>query len=444
VINNFSNVEKLLFLILFPKVASRYSYLYTDKFSFTIEDVFENIKQLNLFEYKEIIEKIVAETSFTITRFDELVNEYSMNFWLNNFYCKYKEECTNVLKNYQFEVLNNELKVSLIKDNIVDIIDAIDKNDVIREANAIRKDYFEGYRNYFNENLIVTYSLALQIIQKKNDIIVKQKEYEEIKEKAQKIIRDYNKGYLFYYNRGYFDSLFDFDMNKKIISLENEIISKNIELLENDKRQNRASIYIQKFKQISGCSYLSEFGLYHIYFVDYYDKSYETQDKKIWDDRWLIWNFKNSSKRGKAPTIRRLVDAQFSVAFYLEEKLKNNFSLFELMDLTLFFVPASNALDNKNRYEDFSEDMVKRLHINSSYDYVQIFGSRAPKHDSENYIGNNDFKVVLDESYFKNKNVILFDDVCTTGASLYKYKCLLEQCGAYVIGAITIGKTKRL
>ena len=143
-----------------------------------------------------------------------------MNFWLNNFYCKYKEECTNVLKNYQFEVLNNELKVSLIKDNIVDIIDAIDKNDVIREANAIRKDYFEGYRNYFNENLIVTYSLALQIIQKKNDIIVKQKEYEEIKEKAQKIIRDYNKGYLFYYNRGYFDSLFDFDMNRDIARVE--------------------------------------------------------------------------------------------------------------------------------------------------------------------------------------------------------------------------------
>ena len=48
----------------------------------------------------------------------------------------------------------------------------------------------------------------------------------------------------------------------------------------------------------------------------------------------------------------------------------------------------------------------------------------------------------FDENSFKGKFVLLFDDVSTTGASIYNYKMRIEKLGAKVIGACTIGRTK--
>ena len=48
----------------------------------------------------------------------------------------------------------------------------------------------------------------------------------------------------------------------------------------------------------------------------------------------------------------------------------------------------------------------------------------------------------VDGSFFKDKYVILFDDVITSGKSMERFKRLLESAGATVIGGLSIGKTK--
>ena len=51
-------------------------------------------------------------------------------------------------------------------------------------------------------------------------------------------------------------------------------------------------------------------------------------------------------------------------------------------------------------------------------------------------------KFNLDSDFFKDKYVILFDDVITTGASVERFKNKMENAGATVIAALSVGKTK--
>ena len=65
------------------------------------------------------------------------------------------------------------------------------------------------------------------------------------------------------------------------------------------------------------------------------------------------------------------------------------------------------------------------------------------KNDPTNNTGHSiPPEVEYEQSFFKDKYVILFDDVITSGASMERYKCLLEASGATVIGGLSIGKTK--
>ena len=47
----------------------------------------------------------------------------------------------------------------------------------------------------------------------------------------------------------------------------------------------------------------------------------------------------------------------------------------------------------------------------------------------------------FDTDYFKNRNVIIIDDIITKGLSMLRMKQLLEHLGATVIAGISIGKT---
>lgn len=48
----------------------------------------------------------------------------------------------------------------------------------------------------------------------------------------------------------------------------------------------------------------------------------------------------------------------------------------------------------------------------------------------------------LDSEYFKDRYVIIFDDLITRGRSMIVMKRDLEKCGAKVICGFSVGKTK--
>ena len=47
----------------------------------------------------------------------------------------------------------------------------------------------------------------------------------------------------------------------------------------------------------------------------------------------------------------------------------------------------------------------------------------------------------FDESFFKDKKVLVFDDILTQGTSYARFSCTLENMGAEVLGGYFLGRT---
>ena len=72
------------------------------------------------------------------------------------------------------------------------------------------------------------------------------------------------------------------------------------------------------------------------------------------------------------------------------------------------------------------------------YDYVYILNEGEAKHLG----GVAQAQFSINSDYFKDKYVILFDDVITSGRSMENFKRLLEGSGAKVIEGLSIGKKR--
>lgn len=153
------------------------------------------------------------------------------------------------------------------------------------------------------------------------------------------------------------------------------------------------------------------------------------------NNRLMAWNFKyNSEHVSPRKHVKALYDAAFPIAEHL------TFTFGELADrLTLCCVPASSEDSQWLRYREFSELLCKKTGMGNSFRHVHIRSEKTPKHLGGEEVVN----FTLDNDYFYGKAVILFDDILTTGNSLYRCQQILEKCGAKVVGAYVLGKTRK-
>lgn len=158
-----------------------------------------------------------------------------------------------------------------------------------------------------------------------------------------------------------------------------------------------------------------------------------------WDTRRLIWDFKANPNR---PTPidqilfshRRAADKVISdmifclESFFDEDSLKN---------ITLVCVPASKQEVTDRRFNYFSQTICKELNmINGSFN-VKIESDYEPIH-----LGSRiQPKYLVRKNFFRGRNILLFDDVITSGRSMENLKRQLEHFGATVIAGFSIGKT---
>jgi predicted amidophosphoribosyltransferase len=64
------------------------------------------------------------------------------------------------------------------------------------------------------------------------------------------------------------------------------------------------------------------------------------------------------------------------------------------------------------------------------------------KEKEKSHLGGTDkAEYNIDGNYFNGKYIILFDDVVTRGRSMQEFKQLLENRGATIICALSIGRT---
>lgn len=205
-----------------------------------------------------------------------------------------------------------------------------------------------------------------------------------------------------------------------------------LEILKNDLENFNSKLDI--WDKIHSLPYFS----FYYYYPTTCDWEATTHD---WDIRNLVWNFKFS------PVNREINDFDYSnkveadrrVLADLKYALLQIFDKEELGRITFFCVPASTQEVNERRYAKFSQNVCNELGMINAYKYLNfVQDATGAKH-----LGGEGNKVLnIDNKFFKNKIVIIFDDIITTGNSILKFKELLEDVGAHVIAALSIGKTR--
>ena len=112
----------------------------------------------------------------------------------------------------------------------------------------------------------------------------------------------------------------------------------------------------------------------------------------------------------------------------------------DLKQMVFVGVPASSKESTDMRYKAFSSKVHQATGLINGFDYVRVSGTKDPKHlggetKSETYT------IEFDKDFFKDKFVILFDDVVTSGSTMMKMKNKIEETGAKVICMVSIGRT---
>lgn len=211
---------------------------------------------------------------------------------------------------------------------------------------------------------------------------------------------------------------------------EEEQKRKQMELEEKKKRAQQQSLTrVQDWND-------TIYNLRYTYLVNYYPTTCEfeaTEDE--WENRWLIWNFKNTP--GKTSEIQHK-NALETVIPLIQRKLEETFGTSILKYMTLVCIPASTKQKTELRYKEFSNKICELTGMENSYAYITVEKDGGATHLRE----SGDAVYNYDENFFKGKYVILFDDVITKGRSMIKMKSKMEDMGATVVGGITIGKTK--
>lgn len=176
---------------------------------------------------------------------------------------------------------------------------------------------------------------------------------------------------------------------------------------------------------------------HYTYLLRYFPTTCEFEaSEDEWEDRWTVWNFKNTPGKTSAANHRAALD---TVIPQIKRKLVSTFGQSSLKHLTLVCIPASSASKTTARYQKFSQRICRETGMSNAFDYMSVIGESSQKKFGGSGISTNN--VTFDSSFFKGKYVILFDDVITKGESMLRFKRKMEELGAIVVGGMSIGKT---
>lgn len=346
----------------------------------------------------------------------------------------------NMLKNFCKEIIGQSTiqrkitYISLIKCyERAEIIHIIEKEELrikkekeervnkeyerIKGLYPIGVSYFEKYENIYGKS-------TKEVIIENEEKVAR---YEKIYAQYLDLQRKYPKG-LPAFER---DNSFDDGKNSAELSME-EIIECEDKIKRYDKSINE-DIIRRQFLNIKDWHKLGSNFRYK-YLLTYYPTtcSFEATNDE-WEDRWLVWNFKNTPGKTSSEQHRKALDTLIpKISCILSSSFK------DLSILTLVCIPAATRIGNISRYELFSDLLTKRTGMVNSYDHISILEDGVPKHLG----GTGKPTLQFDVEFFVGKYVLLFDDVITSGKSMLSFKNKLESMGAYVVAGLAIGKTK--
>lgn len=156
--------------------------------------------------------------------------------------------------------------------------------------------------------------------------------------------------------------------------------------------------------------------------------------KQVYRVRRQVWRFKYDLDN---PEPVRHAQAVEETARQIADLINATFNAFDREEILFVCLPASSQLAYLLRFREFSSLVCRWTEMSDGMDGIHIVGTKTPRHKG----GKSDIQVVADEEMFYGKNILLFDDVLTTGATVRKYAAYFNRMKAHVIGAVFIART---
>lgn len=332
--------------------------------------------------------------------------------------------------------INKFYKLRKDFDNIgVSFDSAVDK---IKE----NEDAVKAFNKDRNGKAVVFIEDYLSIVTEGSPLFIAVEQYKTEKEKRNKAqcIKHLNpKGFNAMYNCVDLDTcplatIIDIINNKDRISTMDSTIREqeriDAEIQEKKREQSNLYLCVENWETLY-C------GLKYSYLINYYPTTCDFEaTESEWEDRWLVWNFKNTP--GKTTEYRHQ-EALHNIVPRLTRLLKNTFGLY-LNKLTLVCIPASSEENTYARFYEFSKLLCKNTGMENSYDKILVLKSKIERRYGGTSIDTDYLQ--FDNTFFRGRYIVLFDDIITRGDSMSLFKLKMQQLGATVIAGVSIGKTK--
>lgn len=166
---------------------------------------------------------------------------------------------------------------------------------------------------------------------------------------------------------------------------------------------------------------------YFSYLMDYIPKRYEV-DYQGQQNRQTVYDFKN----GICP---------ISLCEQFLSKIKLMFS-----QCVVCFIPASTQERTKSRYSLLSSYIKRNAPsgITVSTDALTAINDVTPMHMGGDRVDNPAKNYIVNTSVIKGKNIVLIDDVITTGNSFKSTAQKLINNGALSVTGLFLAKTKKM
>lgn len=276
------------------------------------------------------------------------------------------------------------------------------------------------------------------------------REEQNKRDEAKRIRANYPKGFSAIFGGLDLDSC-SIQHIEEVINSKSRVEIKNNELerierarLEAERKRQEAARKQQEIQELKSCvlswqqprrSSIEYFSLYNYYPMNCDWDASESE----WDVRNLIWDFKANPNRPQSEyEIRTKHEQALNQVLPNLIKVINHYFGSKKSKLTLVCIPSSKRIVTERRYKDLAQKLCCATGMSNGYDYVAVTSEGEAKHLG----GTSSAEYGIDSNYFKDRYVLLFDDVITSGSSMERFKRLLESVGATVIGGLSIGKTK--
>lgn len=110
---------------------------------------------------------------------------------------------------------------------------------------------------------------------------------------------------------------------------------------------------------------------------------------------------------------------------------------------TIIFMPCSSEYAYFNRFATLARSLSQRYHYNTAIDAIQYTDTRKSKHLSQNRDSIESASNVVISPKIIGKQVIIMDDVITTGKSLHQFAKELRTYGVTIKAAVFLAQTAK-